>query len=570
MKRIVEINVSANVGSTGRIAEEIGRLAADNGWEPWLVYGRTCRNSQLQTLRVGSDWEVRLHGLESRLLDNHGLGSRGATRRLISSLDELKPDLVHLHNIHGYYLNYPQLFRWLRRWGGPVVWTLHDIWPITGHCAYFGVDECPKWRTGCGHCPRLRTYPASMLADRSAANWQLKRELFTSLPNLTLVPVSNWLAGLLAESFLKDVPRQVIHNGVDCNIFTSNMDGWGLRRPTLPQYILGIANVWEERKGLPDFFKLRTILPADIFIKLVGLTPEKIKSLPKGIEGITRTNSTAELAELYAGALALVNPTYEDNFPTINIEALACSTPVITYRTGGSPEAVDEKTGIVVDRGDVQALADAIIKLYSQNLAEMKRQCRERAIKLFDKNERYREYIDLYKMLTTFNGGGYLIAAANVWTQEKGFDDIIQLRNLLPREQLIVMVGLTRQQIAALPKGIIGLERTGSPHELAELYAGADALINPTWGDNFPTVNIEALACGTPVITYRTGGSPEAVDERTGIIVDRGDVQALAEGIKRVRALNPTDCRARAVALFNASNQYREYLNLYNLLSPKT
>ncbi len=397
MKRLLQINVTAGRGSTGAIAEEIGRAAIAHGWESTIAYGRSAGESASQLIRIGSDWDVRLHGVESRLLDNHGRASHSATKRFIKQLDELQPDIVHLHNIHGYYLNYPLLFQWLKEWGGPVVWTLHDIWPITGHCAYFGVDECPRWRTGCGNCPHLRTYPASHLLDRSGANWKRKRRLFTSLRNLTLVPVSNWLAGLLEQSFLKDTPRRVIHNGVNTDIFSPVT--------STKSYIIGVANVWEERKGLTDLIKLRKLLPENIVIKLVGLTPRQIATLPDGIAGITRTHSREELAALYAGAIALVNPTYEDNFPTVNIEALACGTPVITYRTGGSPEAIDSQTGIVVERGDIDALAEAIKDIAAKYRREMKQKCRQRAVSLFDKNDRYYEYVQLYGELTNVNGG---------------------------------------------------------------------------------------------------------------------------------------------------------------------
>lgn len=382
--RLVEVNVTACSGSTGRIAEAIGRLAIDAGWDVWMAYGRSNGGTQLRSLPIGGRWNVMEHGVESRLLDNHGLASRRATRQFLRQLDAIRPDLVHLHNIHGYYLNYPLLFRWLKEWGGPVVWTLHDLWPFTGHCAYFGVEECPKWKTGCGNCPRLQTYPAAVWRDRSETNFRLKRNLFTSVPNLTLVPVSHWLSDLVGQSFLGGIKRRVIHNGVDTEVFAPQ----GEKKP----YILGVASVWEERKGLPDFVKLRQMLPSDIDIKLVGLTAEQISKLSEGIEGISRTNSQSELAQLYSGAVAFVNPTYEDNFPTVNIEALAAGTPVVTYRTGGSPEAVDAASGVVVERGDVGGLVGAIERAGRLRPED----CRRRALDHFRQEDRYREYLTLF------------------------------------------------------------------------------------------------------------------------------------------------------------------------------
>jgi len=558
-KRLLQINVTANWGSTGRIAEDIGRTAIENGWESWIAYGRNNNPSSSNLIRIGSDYDVKRHALLSRVFDNQGLASKQATRQYIKRIEELSPDIIHLHNIHGYYLNYELLFDFLRNWGGPVVWTLHDIWPITGHCAYFGVEECQKWLTGCGNCKRLNTYPQSLFIDRSADNYKQKRKAFSSLKNLTLIPVSDWLSGLIGQSFLSNYPRITIHNGVDTNIFSPG-------EKAASPYIIGVANVWEERKGLQDFFKLREILPKEILVKLVGLTESQIKSLPEGIVGIERTNSVKELAELYSSALALVNPTYEDNFPTVNIEAISCGIPVITYDTGGSPEVIDSQTSYVVEKGEYIGLADAIKKIYSSNLNDLKDRCRKRALQLFAKDKCYTKYIEEYNKLIDVRG--YLVCVASVWNKEKGFDDILRLRQLMPKQELIVMIGLTPAQKESLPEGIIGIERTSNVKQLAMLYSGADAFINPTWGDNFPTVNIEALACATPVITYKTGGSPEAVDAHCGIVVNQGDISALMNAVfkikENVQFYSPMRCRFRAIDRFDKVTQFKEYINLYD------
>lgn len=391
MKKLVQVNVSAGWGSTGMIAEEIGSLAVNDGWKSWIAYGREPhKQSTSNLIRIGSDWDMRLHAVQSRLLDNHGLASKVATRRFIKQLREIKPNIIHLHNIHGYYLNYPQLFQYLKEWGGPVVWTLHDLWPFTGHCAYYGVNECPKWRMGCGNCPQLRTYPASLFRDRSAKNWQDKLRAFTSLPNVTLAPVSQWLSDIVDESFLKNIPRRVIHNGIDLTHFHPSGE------PHNGNYVMGIAHVWDTRKGLEDFYQLRDVLHTDIDIVLVGLSEQQITNLPKGIIGLARTSSREELVNLYSRAIALINPTWEDNFPTVNIEALSCGTPVITYRTGGSPEAIDSQTGFVVERGDVSGLLYAINRINEIDRSA----CRSRAERLFNKNDRYAEYIELYNSLS--------------------------------------------------------------------------------------------------------------------------------------------------------------------------
>lgn len=384
--RVVQVNVSAACGSHGVIAEEIGRLALGNGWESKIAYGRRARESRSELIRVGGKFDMIWHGIESRLFDRHGLASLGATRRLVKQLEEYKPDIVHLHNIHGYYLNYPSLFDYLKLSGVRVIWTLHDCWPFTGHCAYYTAANCMKWQSHCVECPEKGSYPASLAMDRSTKNFNLKRRCFTGLKDLTLVPVSDWLAGDVRKSFLGEYPIMTIHNGVDLDIFKPRNNKGG-------KFILGVASIWERRKGLPEFFKLREILPQEYKIFLVGLSEKQLSMLPDGIEGIMRTDSCEALSELYSRASVLINPTYEDNFPTVNIEALACGTPVVTYRTGGSPEAVDELTGVVVERGDVQGLVEGI------RLAERLRpeDCRARAEAKFNKDDCFRKYIELYE-----------------------------------------------------------------------------------------------------------------------------------------------------------------------------
>lgn len=399
MPKLLQINVSANDGSTGRIAEDIGKQAIHAGWESYIAYARGMNHSKSNLIKIGNPFDYFCHGIETRLFDRHGLASKRATKKFIQHVKQINPDIIHLHNIHGYYLNYVILFDFLKEWGGPVVWTLHDIWPFTGHCAYFGIDECPKWRTGCGNCPNLKSFPKSIYIDGSYKNWILKKKTFTSLPNLTLVPVSNWLSYLLEESFLKGIPKVTIHNGVDTTVFSPCIN-------KKQHYVLGVAYLWDSRKGLQEFYELRKLLPDSIGIKLVGLTEDQIIMLPKGIEGIKRTSSIDELAKLYANAIAFINPTFEDNFPTVNIEALSSGTPVITYKTGGSPEAIDDRTGFVVNQGDVHGLASAIEKILAYDIEKYKVSCRERALNLFKKDAQYAKYIEEYQNLTNVKNGG--------------------------------------------------------------------------------------------------------------------------------------------------------------------
>lgn len=395
MPTLLQINVTANWGSTGKIAEDIGKIAKGEGWESWIAYGRGNPKSESNLIRIGNDFDMRLHGIQSRLFDNHGLASKTVTRKFISQIKEISPDVIHLHNIHGYYLNYPILFNFLKSWGGPVVWTFHDCWPFTGHCAYYDYSNCSKWKTECRNCPQLKNYPTSVLKDRSRRNYYDKKKAFSGCKNLTLVPVSDWLNGELSKSFLANYPSITIHNGIDTDVFHP-MEKESINSNY--KIVLGVASVWDKRKGLDEFIKLREKLPDNYLIILVGLSIDQISSLPNGITGIRRTENVEQLVSLYSSADVFVNPTLEDNFPTTNLEALACGTPVVTYNTGGSPEAIDEKTGFVVRYQDVDTLADKI-KIICDETPFTFANCRQRALNLYNKSIVFKDYLNLYNSI---------------------------------------------------------------------------------------------------------------------------------------------------------------------------
>ena len=277
----------------------------------------------------------------------------------------------------------------------PVVWTLHDCWPFTGHCTYFDSVSCERWKSKCHDCPLKRDYARSLFLDRSQRNYELKKSLFAANKNLHLIPVSQWLASLVKESFLKNADIQVISNGVDLSAFTLRE-----RKNDGKFRILGVATSWGARKGLKDFYRLREHLDSQKYeITLVGLKPKQIKELPSGIQGIERTNSVDELAQFYSDADVLVNPTYADTFPTVNLEALACGTPVVTYRTGGSPETLTSETGVVVETGDIHGLVHTIENIRVKGKSSYTHACRERAEKFYNKEERFMDYIHLYERL---------------------------------------------------------------------------------------------------------------------------------------------------------------------------
>lgn len=396
--KIMQINVTANWGSTGRIAEDISRLCMQEGWESYIAYGRYVNPCESRLIRIGNSADFYIHVFHS-LLGRHGLGSRRATQTLIQEIEQIHPDIIHLHNIHGYYLNYPLLFRYLQQTDIPVVWALHDCWPITGQCSHFEFVRCSKWKTGCNNCPGKKIYPRTFV-DRSTKNYRLKKSLFTSLKNLTLIPVSHWLERLIQESFLRAITTRTIRNGVNLQIFrpvTSNALRQELKLDN-KFILLGLASIWGIRKGLADLLKLNELIDHSRFqLILVGLTDKQIRQLPPNVIGIRRTDNLEKLATLYSAAGIYLNPTYEDNFPTTNLEALACGTPVCTYRTGGSPEAVDDATGFIIEQGDIEGMKQAALTVWEQGKDAYREACRRRAVTCFNAKDRFAEYIRLYK-----------------------------------------------------------------------------------------------------------------------------------------------------------------------------
>ena len=405
MPTLLQINSVINYSSTGRIAEELGQVAIARGWESYVAFGRHERPSKSKLFKIGSDLDIKFHVLRTRLFDSHGLGSSKSTAQLVENIKIIKPDIIHLNNLHGYYLNIQVLFDFLAKVNIPIIWTLYDCWPFTGHCTYFDFVGCDKWKSECFNCPQLNQYPASYFLDRSKQNYQLKKKLFTSVDNLTIISNSNWLKNLIKQSYLKNYTTQVINSGINTKVFKPVLSKEIKSKYNLEGkfVVLGVANDWIKRKGLNDFIQLSNIIDSKIKIVLIGLNKSQQKSIPKNILGIERTENIKELIELYSCADVFVNPTWEDNFPTTNLEALACGTPVITYRTGGSPEAIDLKTGVVVQKGDIAGLLDAIKQIEFKGKEFYSKECVARAKRLFNKDDRFQDYISLYQSVLNKN-----------------------------------------------------------------------------------------------------------------------------------------------------------------------
>ena len=397
--KILQINVTANWGSTGRIAEDIGQLAISKGWDSHIAYGRYVNESKSQLFRIGMKTDIYMHLLQTRLFDRHGLASKQATRQLIAYIKKIRPNVIHLHNIHGYFLNYPILFDYLSQADTPVVWTLHDCWTFTGHCAHYDYAKCGRWKAECHDCPQKKSYPISLLVDRSRQNFKDKKHWFTSLRNLTLVPVSKWLEGEVRQSFLKELPIETIHNGVDLEVFkpsSMQKEVFGLSDKFV---ILGVASVWNSRKGLADFILLRERLPDNYVIVLVGVSEKQIKQLPSGIIGIPRTNTIQELADYYSMADVYVNTSVEETLGMTTIESLACGTPAIVYDATACPETVSSDCGFVVRPHNIAELATAISQICNSEKQFSSTICRKWAESYFDKQISNEKYLSLYQRL---------------------------------------------------------------------------------------------------------------------------------------------------------------------------
>lgn len=399
MPTVLFINATLNWGSTGRIVEQIAETAQKHGWNCFIAHGaRYVRPSAFPSIQVGSKFDDFLHAFKSKLFCAHGQGSYFPTKRLIKKIKEIKPDIINLHNIHGNYLNYPILFSFLKEAEIPVVWTLHDCWTMTGHCTHFDGISCERWKTGCFNCPLLHSGYSSWFIDRSRHNFTLKKELFSSLHKAIVIPVSKWLESVVKESYLGVYPTKVLYNGIDLSVFNVKKSRLREKYNIEDKFVvLGVARIWSSSKGIEEFVRISKNPLYKVI--LIGVTEELQKQLPQNILCIRRTSNQQEMAEYYSISDVMANPTYNDSFPTINLESLACGTPVVTYKTGGSPEAVDEETGIVVPQGDFDSLIAALETIRINGKGYYQVNCRKRAMEMFDKNSRFEDYIKVFQDL---------------------------------------------------------------------------------------------------------------------------------------------------------------------------
>lgn len=404
MLKILQVSASANWGAIGRIAEQINVLAQERGWGAFFAYGRYITSSTSHLIKVGRSYDKYEHYVEHRLFDNDGLASRNATKKLIRKIEEIKPDIIHLHNIHDHWLNYRILFEFLNGQDIPVVWTFHDCWSFTGGCTHFTLLDCYRWNdNSCGKgCPVRKSDIVRNILEKTEKHYQLKKELFTNNKNLTIVTVSYWLESVVRDSFFKNNEILTIHNGVDINMFKPT-DSQAIREKYNigdAQYILGVSGVWNVNKGWNDILDLNKRLPKGVRMVLVGLKKEKLKEAKDlGIIGIPQTDDVNELAAIYSGACLFLNLSREETLGMTTIEAMACGTPVVVYDSTAVSEPVSPSTGIVVAPGDVEGVAKAVQTILENGKVNYSSACRTHVEVNYNKDDRYNDYIKLYDSL---------------------------------------------------------------------------------------------------------------------------------------------------------------------------
>ncbi len=397
--KILQINMT-DMFSTGNIMLNIAKKTRERGYEAFTVSKKT-RMSLWQNRKdpyhtyLGTRAEHTIHRYFSWMTDLQDYGSVIATYELIRKIKKIKPDIIHLHDIVGWYVNIGILFKFLKKYNKPIVWTFHDCWAFTGRCVYFDAVSCNRWETGCGKCPQINYMPKSWYFDLSAYNWRRKKRLFNSVENMTIICPSKWLKELTSKSFLSKYRCLTINNGINLETFRPTTGNtYSKLRNLNKKIILGIASTWSIRKGLEDFINLANELPDSHQIVLVGISSEEIGN--DKIIAYKRTTNQKELAEIYTAADVFANPTMEDNFPTVNLEALACGTPIVTYKTGGSPESVDENTGIIVEKGNRKKMLDAILHITQIGKEYYFNACIDKS-RNYDMNARFNDYVDLYE-----------------------------------------------------------------------------------------------------------------------------------------------------------------------------
>jgi putative colanic acid biosynthesis glycosyltransferase len=404
-KKILQIGIEVNSGSTGKIAEQIGSVAIKNGFESYITYARGFNPSESNVIKIGNKLSIFLHLLRTRFCGDHLNGSKFATLKLIKKIKSIQPDIIHLHQIHGYFLNVPLLFNFLKEYNKPVVWTLHDCWAFTGHCTYFSIEKCNKWTSECNNCPKINNYPKSIHIDNSKSEFYTKKKLFNGLQDLTIVGVSNWMANQAKMSFLNINTTEIttVLNGVDTSLFYPRknrkqiLDKYNLEQNK--NFVITAGTTWLKAKGLDDYQNLSKILPDNIQLIMVGVDSNLKSKLPSNIKCFKRTESQDELAELYSISEILLCLSYQESFGLTPIEAMACGTPAIVYDNTALSELIIKNTGELVETGNIELVLAKINKMLNKGKMFYYKACIDRAKRKYEKEITYENYIKIYKKL---------------------------------------------------------------------------------------------------------------------------------------------------------------------------
>lgn len=557
--RVLLINEVCGTGSTGRICADLASELEKQGHEVKIAYGR---DNDVPTkykhfaVRIGNKWDVICHAVLARIFDMSGFGSRRATIKFLKWVEVYNPDIIHLHNLHGYYINIDLLFEYLRKCNKKIIWTLHDCWAYTGHSAYCDAVQCEKWQNGCGKCPQLNIYPKSYI-DRSSKNWQYKNKIFTGISNLTIACPSEWLAKQVRQSYLGEYPIRIINNGVDTSTFHYCFNDfrrvYGLEKYYL---ILGVKEVWENE--LNEFIKLSKIIEDDTRIILVGkIKNENIKILPNNIINLTSTNSPKELSKIYNACDVFYNPVCSKQQQFIDKKVITYGAQTSLHEVGDCEYGAlcGKNINIKNDYRDVLATIN--------NLRKFNRQGKIEYIRGTDDLK----YRGLFEIKGTHNllGKKVLISVATVWNDLKGQGDLFEIAKRLPDDSVLILVGkIRRKELKNIPDNIIFVPRTQDKREMADYYGMSDLYVNCTYCDTYPTVNLEALSCGTPIATYDVGGSTEIARNSNGKCCPRGNVNEMLKIIESIKAEDYFKCELNKPKDFWKLNE--EYMRLYGLM----
>lgn len=398
--KVLEID-SVPYGSTCKIVLGIATVAQKRNIEVVTASGYSThplKEIPKNHYKIGGRMNKTLHLGASICTGIEGYGSVLATLKLIRFMNQNSFDIIHIHNLHGNYVNIPMLFSYIKKQRISVIWTMHDCWAMTGLCPHFTIARCNKWVVGCHDCSQYRTTFKGYFFDQSKFMWKRKKQWFNGIENLTIVSPSKWLAAVIKSSFLRNYDIRIINNGINLDVFRPIQSDFRAEHNCQDKIILlGVSASWGIKKGLDIFVKLAEILDNHYQIVLVGTNEYIDQELPPNIISIHRTQNQCELARIYSAADLFVNPTREDNFPTVNLEALACGTPVVSFAIGGSPECFDDTCGCTVPCDDVEVLIEKI-KTICSNTGYSSENCVKYAQK-YDMFARFDEYVSLYEEL---------------------------------------------------------------------------------------------------------------------------------------------------------------------------